>query len=630
MIEFYVSGQNLKFFTPVIAADSLNYLTAKVNFADGQWEGYSKWLHFRQDEDLGADTYDLQLNDDNEITAEQKLNLTIGQWEIYLTGTKETSRLTTVPVILTVKESGLIDAPLHELPLSVAEQVDYNAQQALLLARTVKDMADAGEFDGKDGTSLAPIGHFSTPEELAAIITDPAPGDVYSVGEEAPYDLYVWDGINLVWRNHGQLQGAQGERGEKGVTFIPSVSAAGNISWTNDSGLANPATRNIMGPKGADGNTGPAGPGAFEKAQEAGYTGTEETFYAALTMMPYHNKRHLPDGADPITVKKGNLADGAVSRSKLDKDVKNITFVDILIPDYAWVDDDTYPSLYPFSATIMFEGSDVDENYEPNVTFAPNTSDLCPSADSLNSGLKVYAAYPPEEIIKIQTVKFTPVDPKAVEHEVFATISVTYAAGKTCNCTDGVRISTAKTKSGRWTFAIPYAGTWLISDGENEQSVSITTQGQSVNVVLDVWDGYLYKNGDEYESVTGGWSAFNPIDGTSSAITNADGKMTLIVGSGVNVAAAPEKPIKVDDITKIAINVANYSFAGTGYHTLALLAKRDIAVSIADYVTSVDITTTGVATMDVSNLSGEYYVAVLLGSNAGATCTLAFTEMLTE
>ena len=29
MMEFYVSGQSLKMFTPVIAADSLKYLTAQ-------------------------------------------------------------------------------------------------------------------------------------------------------------------------------------------------------------------------------------------------------------------------------------------------------------------------------------------------------------------------------------------------------------------------------------------------------------------------------------------------------------------------------------------------------------------------------------------------------------------------
>jgi hypothetical protein len=317
MIEFYVSGQTLKFFTPVIAADSLNYLTAKVNFTDAEWDGYSKWLHFKQDEELGADTYDVQLNEDNEIVADDKLNLTVGQWEIYLTGTKEESRLTTVPVILTVQESGLIDAPLHELPMSVAERVDFNAKQALQMARYVKDTADAGGFDGKDGTSLAPLGHFSTAAELDALVSDPKPGDVYSVGSEPPYDLYVWDGIGLEWRNHGQLQGVAGEDGKPGATFFPSVDANGNISWTNNGGYDNPTTRNIRGPKGEDGSDGPAGPGAYEKAQEAGYTGTEATFYAALTYMPYHNARHLPDGGDPIVVQTGNLADGAVTEEKV-------------------------------------------------------------------------------------------------------------------------------------------------------------------------------------------------------------------------------------------------------------------------------------------------------------------------
>ena len=48
-----------------------------------------------------------------------------------------------------------------------------------------------------------------------------------------------------------------------GATFTPAVSAAGVISWSNDKGLANPASVNIMGPQGpagAAGATGAAGP----------------------------------------------------------------------------------------------------------------------------------------------------------------------------------------------------------------------------------------------------------------------------------------------------------------------------------------------------------------------------------
>lgn len=51
-----------------------------------------------------------------------------------------------------------------------------------------------------------------------------------------------------------------------GATFTPAVSTAGVISWTNNKGLANPASVNITGPQGpagatgATGATGPQGP----------------------------------------------------------------------------------------------------------------------------------------------------------------------------------------------------------------------------------------------------------------------------------------------------------------------------------------------------------------------------------
>lgn len=42
----------------------------------------------------------------------------------------------------------------------------------------------------------------------------------------------------------------KGQGGSPGATFTPAVDAEGNLSWTNDSGLDNPQTVNIKGPKG--------------------------------------------------------------------------------------------------------------------------------------------------------------------------------------------------------------------------------------------------------------------------------------------------------------------------------------------------------------------------------------------
>lgn len=52
-------------------------------------------------------------------------------------------------------------------------------------------------------------------------------------------------------KESGEFDGApggQGEQGERGVTFTPSVDAEGNLSWSNDGGLPNPETVNIRGP----------------------------------------------------------------------------------------------------------------------------------------------------------------------------------------------------------------------------------------------------------------------------------------------------------------------------------------------------------------------------------------------
>ena len=60
----------------------------------------------------------------------------------------------------------------------------------------------------------------------------------------------------------------EGGTGENGATFTPTLDENGNLSWSNDKGLANPATVNIKGPKGDQGM-----PGADGMAGEKGEKG---------------------------------------------------------------------------------------------------------------------------------------------------------------------------------------------------------------------------------------------------------------------------------------------------------------------------------------------------------------------
>lgn len=69
-----------------------------------------------------------------------------------------------------------------------------------------------------------------------------------------------------------------------------------------------------------------------------------------------------------------------------------------------------------------------------------------------------------------------------------STISVTYPAGATLTCTSGGETLTATSTTGKYSFEIRKAGTWVVkaelNDESAEESVSITASGQTKNVTL--------------------------------------------------------------------------------------------------------------------------------------------------
>lgn len=81
--------------------------------------------------------------------------------------------------------------------------------------------------------------------------------------------------------------GTNGKDGANGATFTPSVDANGNLSWTNDKGLANPATVNIKGPKGDSGEGGGSGGGdVVNTPKYIQFDEEQATFSGADSMFP--------------------------------------------------------------------------------------------------------------------------------------------------------------------------------------------------------------------------------------------------------------------------------------------------------------------------------------------------------
>ena len=122
--------------------------------------------------------------------------------------------------------------------------------------------------------------------------------------------------------------GTNGANGKDGVTFTPSVSDAGLLSWTNDGGKTNPKSVNIKGPKGdagadgapgKDGGTGPQGPkgdpGADGKDGANGVTptiGSNDNWFIGTTDTgkPSRGEKGDPGDTGPQGPKGDPGADG--------------------------------------------------------------------------------------------------------------------------------------------------------------------------------------------------------------------------------------------------------------------------------------------------------------------------------
>ena len=143
-----------------------------------------------------------------------------------------------------------------------------------------------------------------------------------------------------------------------------------------------------------------------------------------------HAATHQADGSDPITVKTGNIEDGAVinakiangavstekiasgavARTKLASDVKVLAFTEKTVEVSAWVSDATYED-FPYRAAVACEGVTVKHYVE--VTLAPAdaiSGSFAPVAVSYDGGVYIYASEIPEAALTIPTIVCTPVE----------------------------------------------------------------------------------------------------------------------------------------------------------------------------------------------------------------------------
>ena len=207
---------------------------------------------------------------------------------------------------------------------------------------------------------------------------------------------------------------------------------------------------------------------------------------------------------------------------------------------------------------------------------------------------------------------------------LYAVIVVTYPAGSICTCGG----KSAKDTSGYALFNVK-AGTYIVechtSDNSKSKSISVTVaesdKGQVKNVTL-AYDLVLYSAGDEHTAITGGW-----VSKRACTITkNTDNlyvvaTMTYTVNSGVFATA---NKIDLSHYSRLYYNARNDAsedgYFGVGVWASIPAVGTDPIPSAAAYV-ALKANTSEESYIDISSLSGEYYVGgvVLEGSSVTGT-----------
>ena len=234
IIRFALDHQKIeRLDSEFVVGDSQNYLYAEFQLLSDDWQPPITALF---------DSYAVILDSNNNCLV---------PWEVLKNTTFKVSAFcgdlhTAAAAVIFVNPSGYVSGETPEPPSpDVYTQILDIATSAKNIAEGVRADADAGVFDGAPGNGLDILGSVATTAELPETA---AQGDMWNVGAEPPYDIYLF--TNGAWQNQGPLKGVKGDQGP-----IGPMGPQGEIGPKGDTGDVGP-----QGPKGDTGEPGPAGP----------------------------------------------------------------------------------------------------------------------------------------------------------------------------------------------------------------------------------------------------------------------------------------------------------------------------------------------------------------------------------
>lgn len=217
--------------------------------------------------------YTQLLDDNNECTVPWEVLQQPGNVEVSaFCGDLHTANIAVVPVEKTGYKSG--ETPKDPTP-DVYDQLAKMVQEAVDTANSVREDADAGDFDGEQG----PAGPQGEPG-----LGVPQP----TLADAGRIPVVNAEGTGYVLREvsaGGGGAGQPGTDGEDGGYYKPSLDSAGNLSWqASKPGMPDVPEANIRGPQGPQGE-----PGTDGKDGEQGPAGTPGADGTTPTIGPNGN-----------------------------------------------------------------------------------------------------------------------------------------------------------------------------------------------------------------------------------------------------------------------------------------------------------------------------------------------------
>ena len=152
------------------------------------------------------------------------------------------------------------------------------------------------------------------------------------------------------------------------------------------------------------------------------------------------------------------------------------------------------------------------------------------------------------------------------------------------------------------------------TDGSDTDAadVTITEDGQAESANLAFWHGELYTRGNTWDDVTGGWSAL--LDRATVSF-NSD---AIQFNGPTHATVYTNRPIDLTNFSKLtadcAITATDYKF-----ELGVKLEKPTAAQQSGGYVavTATGVTAGKTLTVDVSDLSGSYYILLYSMTSVG-------------